>query len=98
MITQCPQCGGLRAEPGESYAGKPCECQFVPAHGSVALTITLEELWDINDLVQRVLKSRQNVGHPMRFAAIKVEQICKRVNRHKPLNNEVRHAGPDVSK
>lgn len=26
MITQCPTCGGLCAEPGENFAGKPCEC------------------------------------------------------------------------
>ena len=36
MITQCPQCGGLRAEPGEIYAGKPCECPLPSAHGSAS--------------------------------------------------------------
>ena len=32
MITQCPECGGLRAEPGEMYAGKPCECPTQPSN------------------------------------------------------------------
>jgi len=27
MITICKQCGGLRASPGESFAGTPCNCR-----------------------------------------------------------------------
>lgn len=26
MITTCNQCGGLKAEPGEMYAGRGCNC------------------------------------------------------------------------
>jgi hypothetical protein len=26
MITICDTCGGLRADPGEMFGGKPCEC------------------------------------------------------------------------
>ena len=26
MITTCEKCGGLKADPGEMYAGRGCEC------------------------------------------------------------------------
>lgn len=29
MITTCPQCGGIRAESDETFAGTPCKCRFV---------------------------------------------------------------------
>lgn len=36
MITTCAKCGGLRAEPGEMFGGKPCECPLPPATCYVA--------------------------------------------------------------
>lgn len=36
MITTCAKCGGLRAEPGEMFAGKGCECPLPPATCYVA--------------------------------------------------------------
>ena len=27
MITTCEKCGGLKADPGEMYAGRGCNCQ-----------------------------------------------------------------------
>jgi len=35
MITTCQQCGGLRADHLESFAGTPCRCHSFPAPGSV---------------------------------------------------------------
>lgn len=31
MITICNQCGGLRADPGEMFGGRPCKCPLPPA-------------------------------------------------------------------
>ena len=36
MITACEKCGGLIAQPGEAFAGRPCWCQSFPATGSLA--------------------------------------------------------------
>lgn len=45
MITQCQQCGGLRADPGEMYGGKPCECLLASSDGSAnAETIEFREV------------------------------------------------------
>ena len=53
MITTCDKCGGLRAEPGESYAGRGCECPLPPARGSAAV-------WD--EVLEFVLAEIDN--HP----------------------------------
>lgn len=98
MITQCPQCGGLRAEPGEMYAGTPCECQFSPAPGYVAIRqiIPGDDLWEIHDLAQRVLQSRQNVGTAMKEQARKVVAIVQRLNRGTPHNSVLGCTTPEA--
>src|SRR5437667_1536433 len=43
MITTCNQCGGLRAEPGEMFAGRWCECPLPPAPGYALADTSIEK-------------------------------------------------------
>jgi hypothetical protein len=98
MITTCEKCGGLKADPGEMYAGRGCSCAPEPPGTppvalqracSAAREITSDELLEINDLAMRVLKSRQNVGTPMKESARKVREITWRLaTSQKPPNEK----------
>ncbi len=51
MITVCQQCGGLRADHLETFAGTPCQCMFSPdlcslkrLNGYRAASIAVENL------------------------------------------------------
>jgi uncharacterized membrane protein YjjP (DUF1212 family) len=49
--------------------------------------LTISDLHKIHDLAQRVIKSRQNVGTPMRQAATEVLSLVARANTRKTPNN-----------
>lgn len=76
MITTCEKCGGLRAEPGEFFAGRGCGCPRAPKY-----SITTDDLFEIHNLATRIQQSRQNVGTLLKLNAETVLKICTRINR-----------------
>ena len=56
------------------------------ARCSVARPIIGDDLWEIHDLAQRVIQSRQNVGTAMKEQARKVISIIQRLNSNQPPN------------
>lgn len=102
MIELCKTCGGLYAtENMEMFAGTPCKCLLPSARGSVARPITGDDLWEIHDLAQRVIQSRQNVGTAMKDQARKIVGIVQRLNSNQPPNDRDQrreHAAADARK
>ena len=85
MITACPQCGGLRADPGESFAGTPCKCQFVSAH--VPKLVSAKDDVFARDLACFLWESstlRHGLFTPPEFIPIVSERIREYLATHNP--------------
>lgn len=54
------------------------------------------DLWEINDLAQRIIQSRQNVGTAMQNQAQRVTRIVKRLNVKQPLNDGIEACGVET--
>jgi hypothetical protein len=57
------------------------------ATGSVTCPINPNHLWEINELAQLVIHSRQNVGTVMKEQARKVKGIIQSLNSNQPSNS-----------